>query len=291
MPSNTDGQVMEVTGNTKQRMQLIGIRLILNVFAATVTLPFIWLIYSSFKTTREFMANPLHLPSQLEFDNYVRAWVQAKMGSYFVNSIVISAAALLGALLISITSAYAITRFDNVYTKFLRGLYISTFFLPAVVGIIPLFLMMNDMQLLNSRTGIIIVYIAMNIAFSVFVLSGFVANIPKDYEEAAFIDGASRYAILFRIIIPLAMPAVVTVSVFVFLGLWNEFLYAYTFLTDESKMTIPIGLNNLFAVQRYQTDWGALFAGLVIVLIPTLLFYSIMQKRITSGIAAGGIKM
>lgn len=237
------------------------------------------------------MENPLLLPEQLNFDNYVHAWVQAKMGSYFVNSILVSGLSLVCTLLISITSAYAITRFVNVYTKLLKGLYISTFFLPGVVGLVPLFLMMNDMHLTNNRFGIVIVYIALNISFSVFVLCGFIGNIAKDYEEAAFIDGASRYKILFKVIIPLSMPAIVTVSVFVFLGLWNEFLYAYTFLTDDAIMTIPIGLNNLFAVQKYQTDWGALFAGLVMVLIPTLLFYALVQKHITSGIAAGGIKM
>ncbi|MCD9022427.1 carbohydrate ABC transporter permease [Cohnella silvisoli] len=274
-----------------KKISRAGIRMILIVFAATVILPFLWLIYSSFKTSREFMENPLNLPKQLYFDNYVHAWVQANMGSYFINSILISVVSLACTLLISVTSAYAITRFVNAYTKFLKGLYISTFFLPGIVGLVPLFLMMNDMHLINNRFGMIIVYIALNISFSVFVLSGFVSNIAKDYEEAAFIDGASRYGILFKVIIPLSMPAIVTVSVFVFLGLWNEFLYAYTFLTDEAIMTIPIGLNNLFAVQKYQTDWGALFAGLVMVLIPTLLFYALVQKHITSGIAAGGIKM
>ncbi|MDG0809817.1 carbohydrate ABC transporter permease [Cohnella rhizosphaerae] len=194
-------------------------------------------------------------------------------------------------LLISLTSAYAITRFVNAYTRSLKALYISTFFLPGIVGLVPLFLMMNDLQLINTRLGIIVVYVAINISFSVFVLSGFVSQISREYEEAAFIDGASRYGILFRIILPLSTPAVVTVAVFVFLGLWNEFLYAYTFLSEETLMTVPIGLNNLFAVQKYQTDWGALFAGLTMVLLPTLLFYIFVQKRITSGIAAGGIKM
>ncbi|MEK0312318.1 carbohydrate ABC transporter permease [Cohnella sp. 56] len=281
-----------MTENTSlRRLSTAVVRLILIVFSATVVFPFLWLVYSSFKTSREFMENPVLLPKQLYWENYSHAWVQAKLGSYFFNSILVSVSALLIILLISLTSAYAITRFVNVYTKMLRGLYISTFFLPGIVGLVPLFLMMNDLNLINSRLGIVIVYVAVNISFSVFVLSGFVGQISKEYEEAAFIDGASRYSILFKIILPLSMPAIVTVAVFVFLGLWNEFLYAYTFLSDESLMTVPIGLNNLFAIQKYQTDWGALFAGLTMVLLPTLLFYIFVQKRITSGIATGGLKM
>lgn len=266
------------------------VRVVLLAFTAVVVLPLVWLIYSSFKVNEEFL-NPWMFPKQLHIENYVNAFVKAKMGTYYLNSILITVVAVLGSLFVGMTSAYAITRFTNPFTKLVKYYYMSAFFLPAIVGLIPLFIMLNSMNLLDSRFGLIIIYITIEIPFSVFVISGFMANLPKDYEEAAFIDGASRYVILFKIITPLTVPALVTVAIFVFLGLWNEFVYAYTFLMSEDKMTLPVGLNNLAAIAKYETDWGRLFAGLVMVLIPTLVFYIALQKRITSGVTAGSIKM
>ncbi|GGD60151.1 carbohydrate ABC transporter permease [Paenibacillus nasutitermitis] len=265
-------------------------RVILLAFTAAVVLPLAWLIYSSLKVNEEFL-NPWALPKQLHFENYTNAFVKAKMGTYYLNSIVVTLVSVLGSLFIGLTTAYAIMRFSNPFTRFVKNYYLSAFFLPAIVGLIPLFILLNSLQLLDNRFGLILIYITIEIPFSVFVLSGFMANLPKDYEEAAFIDGTSRYGALFKVVVPLTVPALVTVSIFVFLGLWNEFVYAYTFLMSESKMTLPVGLNNLAAVAKYETDWGQLFAGLVIVLIPTLVFYILLQKRITSGVSAGSIKM
>jgi len=163
-------------------------------------------------------------------------------------------------------------------------------FFPVTFKIVPLFMLLNDIHLLDSLFGLIIVYAASSIPFSVFLLGGFLASIPKDYEEAAMMDGCGRFGILFRIIAPMATSGLVTVLIFNFMSYWNEYIMALSFITTESKRTITLGISYLMEVERYSTDWGALFAGLVIVMIPTMLLYAVLQKKITSGLNMGGLK-
>lgn len=266
-------------------------RIVLILCSLIFVFPFLWSIYSSFKTSREFLENPWRLPEQLHVQNYYNAFVEAHMGNYFVNSLGITVVSVAVCLLISYMTAYTITRFDNAYTRLVKKAYMSAFMLPAIFGLIPLFMLMNKLKLYDSRIGLTIIDITVILPFSVFVLTGFMAGISKDYEEAAFIDGCSRYGIMFRIILPLAMPSIVTIAIFNFMGIWNEYIYAATMITTDTKRTLPVGLVNLMARQQYHTDWGALFAGMVIVMFPSLIIYMLMQKKITSGIASGGIKM
>ncbi len=266
-------------------------RIFLIICSVIFIYPFIWSIYSSFKTSREFLEDPWLLPAQLNFDNYYNAFVEAHMGSYFINSVVISLISVAVCLLISFTTAYTLTRINNLYTRIVRKAYMSAFMLPAIFGLMPLFLMMNNIGLYDSRFGLTLIYITVILPFSVFVLTGFISGIAKDYEEAAYIDGCSRYGIMFRIILPLAMPSIVTITIYNFMGIWNEYIYAATMINSDEKKTLPVGLVNLMARQQYHTDWGSLFAGMVIVMFPSLVIYLLMQKKITSGIASGGIKM
>ena len=267
------------------------VRAVLMIYSAIVVVPFIWTIYTSFKTAREFYANPWALPRQIQFSNYMNAFKKAKMGDYFLNSVIITALTLLVGTVLSIATAYVIARFKNRYTKFLKNLFMAAFLIPGIFGLIPLFLLMNTLHLLDNRFGLVLVYSTGTLAFSIFVMVGFFSSISKEYEESAYIDGCTYYGILFRIIVPMGKSAIITVTIFNFLGIWNEFIYALTFITSDFKRTLPVGLANLMEIQRYATDWGALFAGLVIVMIPTLLFYIIFQKKITSGLNTGGLKM
>jgi N-acetylglucosamine transport system permease protein len=239
--------------------------------------------------TGEYLQNQIGV--DIYFQNYYNAFVEAHMGNYFVNSVIISIISVLVCLLISYTTAYSLTRFNNLYTRIVRKAYMSAFMLPAIFGLMPLFLMMNKAGLYDSRFGLTIIDITVILPFSVFVLTGFMAGISRDYEEAAYMDGCSRYGIMFKIILPLAMPSVVTITIFNFMGIWNEYIYAATMISTDFKKTLPVGLVNLMARQQYHTDWGALFAGMVIVMFPSLIIYLLMQEKITSGIAAGGIKM
>ncbi len=253
--------------------------------------PFIWSIYSSLKTSREFLENPWNLPETFYFQNYYNAFVEAHMGSYFLNSVIITVISVAVCLLISYTTAYTLTRFNNAYTRIVKRAYMSAFMLPAIFGLIPLFLLMNKLKLYDSRLGLTIIDITVILPFSVFVLTGFMAGISREYEEAAVIDGCSRYGIMFKIILPLATPSIITIAIFNFMGVWNEYIYAATLIVTDTKRTLPVGLVNLMARQQYHTDWGALFAGMVIIMLPSLIIYMLMQEKITSGIASGGIKM
>lgn len=272
------------TAKLVTQMVLIG-------FSLIFLFPFVWSIYSSLKTSREFLENPWRLPAQLYFENFYNAFIEANMGKYALNSIFITVVSVSACSLISFTTAYTITRFSNLYTRILRRAYMSAFMLPAIFGLIPLFLMLNKIGLYDTQLGLILIDTTIILPFTVFILSGFLSGLSRDYEEAAFIDGCTRYGIMFKIIFPLAMPSLLTIGIFNFMGIWNEYIYATTMIISDWKRTLPIGLVNLMARQQYHTDWGALFAGMVIIMLPSIAIYLIMQKKITSGISTGGIKM
>lgn len=266
------------------------LRIPMILFSIVVVFPLTWTIYTSFKTSREFYENPWALPKQLNFQNYINAFEKARMGDYFFNSVFITSVSIFFIVIISVALAYTITRFKNAYTNVLGKLFMAGLFVPTMLGIVPLFLLLMNMHLLDSYIGIIIINITYSLSFTIFVLSGFFKTFPKDYEESAFIDGCSYFKLLFKIIVPMSKPAMVTVIIFNFLGIWNEYLFAQTFLISEAKRTLTVGLVYIMEVQRYATDWGALFAGLVIVMVPTLVIYILLQNKITSGLTVGGLK-
>ena len=166
----------------------------------------------------------------------------------------------------------------------------AAIFIQATFIMIPLFLQMNLLHLLNNRTAIAVLYATMQFPFAIFVLVGFLKAIPKDYEEAAMIDGCGQFRILVKVIMPMAKAGIVTVCMISAMSSWNEFPVALVMLTDPKKQTLPVGLANLYEVQRYATDWGALFAALVLALIPTVIIFLVGQKQLIQGMNVGGLK-
>lgn len=276
--------------NGKQLLSKLGLKCIVWSYTLIVLFPIIWTIYTSFKTNKEFYKNPWYLPEGLHFQNYINAFVKANMASYFLNSIFVTLLALGICITFSILTAYAIARCNFKYKQVLHSFYLMGLFLPMIFGIIPLFMLLNKLHLLNSLIGLSIVYGTSAFPFAIYILVGFLVTVPKDYEEAATIDGCSQFKTLVHIIIPIIKPAIITVLVFQFIWFWNEYIQALTFITSENRRTLPVGLVNLMEQQRYSTDWGALFAGLVLVMIPTMIVYGILQKRITDGVSIGGLK-
>ncbi|GIP39818.1 sugar ABC transporter permease [Paenibacillus sp. J31TS4] len=266
------------------------VRILLLIYSVIVIYPLFWTVTTSFKTTNEFYDNPWSLPTSFSIANYVNAFEKANIGSYFFNSIVVTIGALAICITISFMAAYVITRYDTRWLRGLRKLYMLALFFPIAFKIVPLFMLLNQLHLLDNRFGLILVYAATSIPFTVFLMIGFLSTISKDYEEAAMIDGCSRYGILFRIILPMAQSGLITVVIFNFMSYWNEYIMALSFITTEGKRTLTLGIAYLMEVQRYATDWGALFAALVIVMVPTLLLYSLLQRKITSGLNMGGLK-
>ncbi len=269
----------------------------LTALAITVLVPISWVALSSLKSNAEFYGDPWRLPARLNFKNFTEAWNEANMGAYFANSASVTVLAIFILLACAIPAAYVLSRFSFkgrgiIRTVFMSGIFINTSYL-----VIPIFLMLvgaNSLLatgfFLNNRTVLAIVYAATALPFTIYLLQGYFQSLPKEYEEAAFVDGAGYFRTMTTIIVPMARPAVITVILFNFLAFWNEYIIAITLMTNDSAKTLPVGLMNLMKAQNAAAEYGRMYAGLVIVMLPTLIFYIFVQKKLTEGLSLGGIK-
>jgi N-acetylglucosamine transport system permease protein len=266
------------------------VRIILIVASLFVIAPLLWNILTSFKTNTEILGNPWTLPKSFHIINYVNAFTKANMGAYALNSIFVTLLSLVILVVLSVCSSYALSRFTFHGRNVIRGVFMSGIFVQMIYIIVPLFLLMTQFGMNDSRVWISVLYAVSMLPFSILLLTGFFKSIPRDFEDAAMIDGCGYFRTMVSIVAPLAKPGVITVIIFAFFSFWNEYPLALTLLSTDDKKTMPIGLANLMEVQKYATDWGALFAGLVIVLVPTIVIYSFAQKKLTEGMQTGGIK-
>lgn len=279
-----------MTHKTNRSSSNILTRLILILYSVIVIYPLLWTVMTSFKSTTEFYANPWALPSSIKLDNYVKALETANLGGYFFNSVLVTVLSLLLANSLAFATAYVLARTSFPFRGALKKLYMSALFIPTTFSIIPLFMLLNQMNLLDSMLGLSLAYAASAIPFTVYLLIGFLVTISKEYEEAASIDGSGSFGTMVRVILPMAKPGLITITIFNFMAFWNEYVMALSFISSESKRTLTLGLAYLMEIQRFSTDWGALFAGLVLVMIPTMVLYALLQRKITSGLNMGGIK-
>ena len=263
---------------------------ILICYSVVVIYPMFWLLATSLKDSWGIFKNPWALPENLKWVNFNNAWVKANLGHKFLNSVIVDFAALFFILLFSAMAAYVLARFEFPGSRAIFLLFVSGLVIPVFMIIIPLFILMQNLHLLNNRIGLVIVYVAYSLAFTIFVLRGFFRTIPRDLAEAALIDGCSPFGVFWKIMLPLAKPGLVTAGIFVFIGLWNEYPLALVLSSKDEVQTLPLGIANLTMTLKYQSDWGALFAGLTIVVIPTVILYSLFQKKIQAGLTAGAIK-
>lgn len=268
---------------------------VLWAYFVIVVYPMFWLLYTSLKTDREIFLHPFDLPrlEALQWSNFTYAWTKGHFGDYFGNSVLVTVSTVALTMLVAAMAAYALSRFTfrgvrPVFFYFLAGLMV-----PLQLAIVPLFFQMKSMELLNSRFGLLLVYLAFGMPFAIFVLSGFFKTLPASLHESALIDGASEFRAFWSIMLPLARPGLITVGIFSFLGTWNEFFMAFMFLSgqgSEKLRTLPLGLANITIVSQYRSDWGMAFAGLVLIMLPTLLVYAFLQRHLTKGITIGAIK-
>ncbi len=266
------------------------IRILFFLYSLVILFPMIWILYTSFKTSREFLYAPWSLPENLVWQNYTEAWYTANIGTYFLNSVIVTSAMVVLTVLLASMISYVVSRFTFIGNKALAAFFMAGLLVPKVFVTVPLFRMLLGMNLLNTRIGLILAYTAMALPFSVFVLIGFFQNLPKDLESAAMVDGASHYRIFFSIMLPLARPGLVTVSIFNFLWYWNEYPTALTVLQRESLKTLPLGLVILTETQERAAEWGQLFAGIIIVMIPVVVIYILFQRMLISGLNTGAVK-
>lgn len=269
----------------------------LGIFALSIIIPVGWVFLSSIKQNSEFYSNPWNLPAGIHWQNFVEAWTEAKMGSYLLNSIIVTATALSLLLIIAVPCSYVLSRLEFRGKSILKTIMKAGLFINISYIVIPIFLMLIDLDrqfntkfFLNNKFVLAIIYAASSTPFTVYLLSNFFSSISKTYEEAARIDGAGYYRTMFDVILPMAKPAVITVILFNFLAFWNEYILALTLLSKEENRTLPVGLINLQQAARGAANYGRLYAGLVLVMLPTLILYIIVQKQLTEGMMVGGDK-
>ena len=273
--------------------------LILAIFTVIFAYPILWSVISSFKTSAEIRRSPFALPAVPQFVNYTNAWNAAHMGDYFLNSVFVTALSMALLIVLVIPCSYVLTRFNFRFRNFLKLLMMAGLFINVNYIVYPIYLMINGvgravfgngLLLTDNLVTVSIINAVTSVPFSIYLLSGFLSGLPKGYEEAARIDGCSNWGILLKVIVPLSMPSILTVILFQFLAYWNEYLVAQTFLISDAKRTLPVGLLSIMQEAKVATDYGRLYAGLVIVMVPVLVLYCFVQKNLTKGISMGGLK-
>ena len=276
------------------------IYLALFLLAISIIVPVAWVFMASVKENSEFYGNPWTLRQGLYFQNFADAFTKASMGSYMINSVIVTALALALLLVIALPAAYTLARYKFMGSKLLNILFMGGLFINVNYIVVPIFLMLVDADkalktwigsgfFLNNLFITALVYASTALPFTIYLLSGFFVTIPKDYEEAAFVDGSGYFRTMVTIMMPMAKPSIITVILFNFLAFWNEYIISMTLLTKESK-TLPVGLMQLMQAQKAAANYGQLYAGLVIVMLPTLILYMLVQKKLTQGMSLGGLK-
>ena len=278
------------------------IYLVLSLLAISIIVPVAWVFLASIKENSEFYGNPWTLPMGFHWQNFVDAWNKASMGSYMINSVIVTALALVILLVVALPAAYCLSRFHFRGRKFLNLCFMGGLFINVNYIVVPIFLMLRDGDtwmksafggsfLLNNIVVLAIVYAATALPFTIYLLSGYFATLPHDFEEAAYIDGAGYGKTMTSIIFPMAQPSIITIILFNFLSFWNEYIISLTLLSSANgPRTLPVGLLNLMQAQQSAAQYGIMYAGLVMVMLPTLILYICVQKKLTQGMTVGGLK-
>lgn len=278
------------------------IYLVLILLAVSIIVPVLWVFMASIKQNSEFYGNPWTLPLGFYWQNFVNAWTTAKMGDYMLNSVLVTALALAILLVVALPAAYCLSRFKFWGGKFLNTAFMAGLFINVNYIVVPIFLMLRDGDtflrntfgtsfLLNNLVVLAIVYAATALPFTIYLLSGYFATLAHDYEEAAYIDGAGYGRTMIKIIFPMAQPSIITIILFNFLSFWNEYIISMTLMSSATgAKTLPVGLLNLMQAQQSAAQYGTMYAGLVLVMLPTLILYICVQKKLIQGMTVGGLK-
>ena len=274
----------------------------LSTLAVLILVPLCWVLLASVKQNSEFYGNPWTLPASFYWQNFVEAWTSANMGSYMANSAIVTVTALAILLVVALPAAYALSRFRFRGRTFLNLCFMAGLFINVNYIVVPIFLMLRDGDLFlkaavgspflqNNLFVLALVYAATALPFTIYLLSGYFSTLPHDFEEAAYIDGAGYTKTMTRIIFPMAQPSILTVILFNFLAFWNEYIISMTLMSAVGgPKTLPVGLLNLMQAQQSKAEYGILYAGLVLVMLPTIILYICVQKKLTQGMTDGGLK-
>ena len=264
--------------------------ILLVAWSMAILFPLLWIFYQSLRSNPEFFQDVWALPESLNWANYKNAWMKYGIGKAMLNTLYYVGVSLVLGTFLTTINAYALTRIEFKGRKLLWAVIMLSLFLPGINALIPQYVLMRDLHLTNSLTGLILLDSLGENVFFLMLLGGFMRSLPKEMEESAFLDGASLFQVFIRIIFPLAIPGIVTVAIFKFLGLYNNFLGPFIYLSDQSKYTIGVSMYAANQMMQYTSDWVTMFAGMMIAMVPSILMFMFFQRWIMEGATVGAVK-
>lgn len=253
-----------------------------------VLVPFLWAISTSLKREGDVLSGIVrYIPDPATFENFVHVWNDNNFSQYFMNSVFVSVLSVVAITVLSVLNGYAMSRFKFKGKSAFMLVLLATQMMPVILFVIPLFLIFKNLGMINTPYALILFYIVLQVPFNTILMRGFISSTPKEIDEAAMVDGAGRLRIIFAIIMPIVLPGIVATSAFAFIGVWNEFLVAFSFITTPDQFTIPIGLK--FMVGEFSVQYASLAAGSIIGLIPPVLLFMFIQRYLVEGLG-GAVK-
>lgn len=276
-------------GNKKVRASSVVMYILLGIFTVIQVYPLIWLFLFSFKDNNEiFSGNAMGIPKIWRISNYFDVLTSGNISIYLLNSVIVTGITIVLSTFLITTSAYAIARMHWKMNNTFLNYILLGMMVPLHATLLPLFIVLKDLGLLNSYLSLILPYTAFALPMGVFIMAGFFRNVPKEMEESACLDGCSIYRMFYSIVLPLVRPAIATVAIFTFLSSWNELMFANTFINNETLKTLTVGIMSLSGQQG--THWGPIGAGLVIATVPTLIIYFMFSDQLQKSVIAGAVK-
>ncbi|QTJ33624.1 carbohydrate ABC transporter permease [Dolosigranulum pigrum] len=276
-------------GKLKERLMDFGAYLVLTLATVISVFPLLWMILSSFKGRGELSANPTRfIPQFFTWEYYEHVLFELNFLENIKNSLVISLSTTLIAIVISSMAAYGIVRFFPKLGAIMSKVLVTTYIFPPILLAIPYSVVMARVGLTNSQIGLIIIYLSFSIPYAVWLLVGFFQTVPIGIEEAAKIDGANKYVTFTKVVLPIVAPGIVATAIYTFINAWNEFLYALILINSTEKMPVSVALRRLSGSEIL--DWGDIMAASVIVVIPSVIFFTFIQRKIAGGLSEGSVK-
>lgn len=261
----------------------------LTLLAILAAFPFLWIILSSVKGRGELTQNPTAiLPRQITFENFRIVFEQLHFGTNIKNSVLIAGATTIIAIFISALGAYGVVRFFPRFGKVMTRVLITTYMFPPILLAVPYAIIMGKLGMMNNRGALVVVYLSFSVPYAVWLLVGFFKTVPLEIEESARVDGANKLQVFLHVVLPIVAPGIVAVAIYTFINVWNEFLYSLIMMNSSNKMTVAVALKSLTGQEVL--DWGVMMAASALVVVPSVVFFMLIQKKIAGGLAAGAVK-
>ncbi|MEU7755099.1 carbohydrate ABC transporter permease [Micromonospora sp. NPDC049101] len=262
----------------------------LAVWAVIVIVPILWTFLAAFKNTSEIFSSPWTLPAELRWENFGRAWTKANVGRYFLNSVIVVGGGTFLTMLLGSMAAYVLARYRFWGNRAVYYLFVSGLAFPVFLALVPLFFVVKQLHLLDSHLGVVLVYTAYSLPFTVFFLAAFFKTLPTSVAEAGMIDGCGHTRLFFQVMMPMAKPGLISVAIFNIIGQWAQYQLPLVLLSNKDKWVLTQGIAEISVNAGYEADWSGLFAALTLAILPMIIVYAVFQRQIQAGLTSGAVK-